>query len=240
MARPRSVLCAALATFVGRVSAFAPVSRVARVAELGRVGVVSRASPAEVAERLAEERMVLNFACFGFYERDCLLALDGDGSVSFSAGMISDGPGEWRVVGGDPDGGESPSDSYLEFSQPLTEVYGELYNVPGGVVFWRGKVVSAGDGLEVADGVAISEAQSQSSRLLSKVVLRGGGFQKEGTFTARLVLPSDDEDALPQPVSIELFDDDTDDAAAAAAASKSRRKRKKLPKSDKGFTAEKA
>ena len=89
-------------------------------------------------------------------------------------------------------------------------------------------------------GVAISEAQSQSSRLLSKVVLRGGGFQKEGTFTARLVLPSDDEDALPQPVSIELFDDDTDDAAAAAAASKSRRKRKKLPKSDKGFTAEKA
>ena len=222
------------------LGAVAPFLAPRRRAVVAPRSVAVSAAPAEVALRLADERLVLSFACFGFYQRTCLATLKGDGSITFAAGMISSEPGEWRVVGGDVDDGEAATDAYLEFSQPLTEVYGELYNVPGGVVFWRGKVVSAGDGLEVADGVAISEAQSQSSRLLSKVVLRGGGFQKEGTFTARLVLPSDDEDALPQPVSIELFDDDTDDAAAAAAASKSRRKRKKLPKSDKGFTAEKA
>ena len=200
-------------------------------------GVSLRASPSDVAAALGDERLVLNFACFGFYERDCLLELDGDGTCEYSAGMISDGPGEWRVVGGDPDGGESPGDAYLEFSQPMTEIYRELYNVPSGTVFWRGRVVPSGGGYAVVDGVAISEAESQTSKLLSKVVLRGGGFQKEGTFTGRLVMPDDDEDDLPQPVSIELFDDDGDDAAVAQQAAKRVRKRKKLKasESDKGF-----
>ncbi|KAH8061044.1 hypothetical protein JL722_4337 [Aureococcus anophagefferens] len=177
-------------------------------------GVSLRASPSDVAAALGDERLVLNFACFGFYERDCLLELDGDGTCEYSAGMISDGPGD----------------------QPMTEIYRELYNVPSGTVFWRGRVVPSGSGYAVVDGVAISEAESQTSKLLSKVVLRGGGFQKEGTFTGRLVLPDDDEDDLPQPVSIELFDDDGD-AEVAQQAAKRVRKRKKLKasESDKGF-----
>ncbi|KAH8067444.1 hypothetical protein JL721_7555 [Aureococcus anophagefferens] len=191
-------------------------------------GVSLRASPSDVAAALGDERLVLNFACFGFYERDCLLELDGDGTCEYSAGMISDGPGEWRVVGGDPDGGESPADAYLEFSQPMTEIYRELYNVPSGTVFWRGRVVPSGGGYAVVDGVAISRPSQASAAL--KVVLSGGGFQKEGTFTGRLVLPDDDEDDLPQPVSIELFDGGGDapvaqQAAASASARSSRRRR---------------
>ena len=88
------------------------------------------ASTADAATGLADTQLVLKFACFGFKDRDCLLTLGSGGTATFSAGMVSDGPGEWRVVAGDPEDGENPRDAYLEFSQPVTEVYSELYNVP--------------------------------------------------------------------------------------------------------------
>ena len=105
--------------------------------------------------------------------------------------------------------------------------------MPAGVVFWRGRCVDRGGaGVDVVDGVAISESASTARKLLAKV--GGAGFQKEGAFTARLVLPTDDPAALPQPVSIELFDDAQDDAQAATRTTR-KRKRKPLPESDKGF-----
>ncbi|KAH8078458.1 hypothetical protein JL720_9649 [Aureococcus anophagefferens] len=137
-------------------------------------GVSLRASPSDVAAALGDERLVLNFACFGFYERDCLLELDGDGTCEYSAGMISDGPGEWRVVGGDPDGGESPADAYLEFSQPMTEIYRELYNVPSGTVFWRGRVVPSGGGY----AVVAQQAAAARKRKKLKASESDKGFAK--------------------------------------------------------------
>ena len=60
------------------------------------------ASTADAATGLADTQLVLKFACFGFKDRDCLLTLGSGGTATFSAGMVSDGPGEWRVVAGDP------------------------------------------------------------------------------------------------------------------------------------------
>ena len=113
-----------------------------------------RASTADAAPGLADTQLVLKFACFGFKDRDCLLPLGSGGTATFSAGMVRAGPGEWRVVAGDPEDGENPRDAYLEFSQPVTEVYSELYNVPAGVVFWRGRVANEGGRLAIVDGVA--------------------------------------------------------------------------------------
>lgn len=224
---------------LGVVASFAPAPRAPRALAVRRRGTGGAsatalfASPAEVALRLADERLVLSFACFGFFKRECLVNLKSDASLTFAAGMVSAEPGEWRVVGGDVDDGERAADSYLEFSQPLTDTYRELYDVPGGVVFWRGRVIDAGGALEVVDGVAISESTSTARKLLSKI--GGPGFQKEGAFTARVVSPDDDPAGLPQPVTIELFDENQDDAKAASERTTRKRKRKPLPETDKGF-----
>ena len=54
---------------------------------------------------------------------------------------------------------------------------------------------------------AISESSDTSRKLVAKLT-GGAGFQKEGDFTcARAVAPRDDPATLPQPVSIELYDD---------------------------------
>ena len=70
------------------------------------------ASTADAATGLADTQLV-KFACFGFKDRDCLLTLGSGGTATFSAGMVSDGPGEWRVVAGNPEDGENPRDAYL-------------------------------------------------------------------------------------------------------------------------------
>ena len=45
----------------------------------------------------------------------------------------------------------------------MTEVYSELYNVPSGVVFWRGRVANQEGRLAGhVDGVAISESSDRS------------------------------------------------------------------------------
>jgi hypothetical protein len=178
------------------------------------------------------------FSCFGFYNCDCLLTLGSGGTAAFSAGMISDGPGEWRVVSGDPEDGEDPRDAYLEFSQPVTEVYSELYNVPSGVVFWRGRVASEGNRLTIVEGIAISESSDTSRKLVAKLT-GSAGFQKEGDFTARAVLPTDDPATLPQPVSIELYDDGSAPQSSGFGdlddLGKRKRKRKAGTAPDKGF-----
>lgn len=145
----------------------------------------------------------MNFACFGFKKRDCIISLAEDGTVTFRAGMISAGPGDWRVVAGDPDDGERPEDCFLEMTQPVTTLYKELYNVPGGIVYWRGKINEKD--LSIEDGLAISETQLAKSLSPQAVVakLQGIQFQKEGTFSATLI--TEDTTDLPQPVSIEFM-----------------------------------
>mmetsp|Transcript_2149 Transcript_2149/g.6527 ORF Transcript_2149/g.6527 Transcript_2149/m.6527 type:complete len:240 (+) Transcript_2149:130-849(+) len=197
--------------------------------------IARAATPGDIAERLADSELVLEFDCFGFYNQDCLLTLGAGGGATFSAGMISDGPGEWRVTSGDPDDDENPADSFLEFSQPMTEVYSELYNVPSGVVFWRGRVDAAAERLLVVDGLAISESKNAGAGKLVNKLTGGGGFAREGRFSARAVLPGDDPSTLPQPVSIELYDDDVEPEQAAAGMGQRKRKRKAGTAPEKGF-----
>lgn len=168
----------------------------------------------EVRQQLAGQELVVQFDCFGFKQRDCIVLLDTEGSVEFRAGMISNDPGEWRVVSGDPNDGESASDCYLEFTQPMTELYTELYNVPGGVVYWRGRVVPSD--LSIVDGLAISESNLAKSLSPQSVLarIRGIRFQREGTFSAKLAKELDPE-SLPQPVSIEFMDSFAADQPAA-------------------------
>ncbi|KAJ8603126.1 hypothetical protein CTAYLR_004575 [Chrysophaeum taylorii] len=162
------------------------------------------ATATEVEKQFGDQRLVVLFDCFGFFEQKTLITLSANKSVTYGPGMISEGPGEWRVVEGDPADGEDPDDNFLEFTQPMTMLYRELYNVPGGIVYWRGKVV--GDRIE--EGVAISESNLKAAfsfrALLAK--LQGIRFQKEGTFTADLVTDETDPASLPQPVRLDLFD----------------------------------
>jgi len=121
--------------------------------------------------------------------------------------LASSWPLPLQVAPGDADGGEDPSAAYLEFSQPVTELYSELYNIPSGLVFWRGRVDLASEKLQIVEGTAISEASKEPvSLMLSPGALldrlRGAAFQREGTFTATLAA---DEAVLPQPVAIELI-----------------------------------
>ena len=233
--------CAALLACASSAHAFHGTARAAPLAapQPPRAAPL-RATTADAASGLADTQLVLNFACFGFKKRDCLLTLGSGGTATFSAGMISEGPGEWRVVSGDPDDGEDARDAYLEFSQPITEVYSELYNVPSGVVFWRGKVASEGSRMCVVDGIAISEASDQARKLVGKLT-GSAGFQREGDFTARAVAPGDDPATLPQPVSIELFDDGSTPTSSGSSfgdlgtRGTRKRKRKAGTAPDKGF-----
>ena len=213
----------------------------ATLATMPRRTAPLHSSTADATTGLADTQLVLKFACFGFKDRDCLLTLGSGGTATFSAGMVSDGPGEWRVVAGDPEDGEDPRDAYLEFSQPVTEVYSELYNVPSGVVFWRGRVANEGGRLAIVDGVAISESSDTSRKLVAKLT-GGAGFQKEGDFTARAVAPGDDPATLPQPVSIELYDDGGSPQSSGVdpefgELGKRKRKRKAGTAPEKGFGA---
>ena len=123
----------------------------------------------------------------------------------------------------------------------MTEVYSELYNVPSGVVFWRGRVANEGGRLAIVDGVAISESSDTSRKLVAKLT-GGAGFQKEGDFTARAVAPGDDPATLPQPVSIELYDDGGSPQSSGVdpefgELGKRKRKRKAGTAPEKGFGA---
>lgn len=208
-----------------------------------------------VRDTLSDQQLVLNFACFGYKKRDCLLTLDKNGSVTYSAGMVSREPGDWRVVNGDPSGGEDEDDVFLEFTQPVDDLYMELYNVPGGVVYWRGKVDADVTPLAVNDGVAISDdiPPSFSPETFFRAIspkailarLQGAKFVKEGTFSAFLVT-DDDPDNIPQAVDL-VFDDlpvaddekvVDEEPAPERPSTRKRRNRKKAAKastSDKGF-----
>ena len=48
--------------------------------------IARAATPGDIAERLADSELVLEFDCFGFYNQDCLLTLGAGGGATFSAG----------------------------------------------------------------------------------------------------------------------------------------------------------
>ena len=163
------------------------------------------------ASSFAGERLKVTFSCFNLEDKQCLVELTEGGEVLYSMGMISERPGEWRVVAGDPSDGEDPKDSFLEFSQPLTFYYSDMFNIPSKMVFWRGKI----DGTKIVEGLAISENAVPKDfdewwALLSnggpKAVLdriNGPKFTKEGTFTAEVLT---ENTPLPKMVDIQVED----------------------------------
>ena len=97
------------------------------------------------------------------------------------------------------------------------------------------------DMIAIVDGVAISESSDTSRKLVAKLT-GGAGFQKEGDFTARAVAPGDDPATLPQPVSIELYDDGGSPQSSGVdpefgELGKRKRKRKAGTAPEKGFGA---
>ena len=103
---------------------------------------------------------------------------------------------------GDPDDDEDPKKCYLLFTQPLTMLYKELYNVPSGTVYWRGKLEENGD---VLAGTAVSEIQPNILHPRNLIGwFMGTKFQYEGNFTAEFV--TDETTDLPEPVNLELID----------------------------------
>lgn len=228
------VLCLSAEAFVA-----APVATPA----VTRLAAAPFAKPFEVQVMLINQDYVMSFDAFGFKEGECIVRFGEGGGVTFSAGMVARETGEWRVVAGDPADGENPSDIFVEFAQPMTELYSELYNVPGGVVYWRGRILS---NLTIVDGLGISElvvAKTLTPQaLLAK--LQGITFQREGTFTA---VPAREARTVPEPVNLELLDDvpanepaatnpDVAPPTAKDPAAAPRRVRKAPPgASDKGF-----
>ena len=103
----------------------------------------------EYSQRLINADLRVQFDAFNVIGGEGLCTLQAGGSVAYSAGLVSEGPGNWRVAAADPDAGDEPGACMLELTQPLTSLYQELYEVEDGVVFWRGKLnlVSGGDEL---------------------------------------------------------------------------------------------
>jgi len=180
---------------------------------------VVASSASDLRERLADETLLLDSQVFGDRIQSQLY-LGPSGKASFSAGLVSLCDGDWRVVGGDPEEGEDPSDCFLEFSQPLDWFYGWRFDIRADEVYWRGRIVED-PSLRVVDGVAISESVCSLSEwqidwrkaldlqaTFNKYVL-GNKFQKEGTFEAELV----DPESLPQPLNLEFVYEEEEDEA---------------------------
>jgi len=132
-----------------------------------------------VLEELKGKKMRLTASIFGFPGFRSIVEFRADGSAHFSAGMVAKQAGGWNLENGDPDEGESEDDLYVQFTQPLTEKYIDMFTVPGGTCFWRGKIDVRGGSkkrrIAVEGGVVVSEREEN----LGKVNL-----VKEGTFTA--------------------------------------------------------
>eukprot|EP00640_Fibrocapsa_japonica_P000047 CAMPEP_0113933780 /NCGR_PEP_ID=MMETSP1339-20121228/1104_1 /TAXON_ID=94617 /ORGANISM="Fibrocapsa japonica" /LENGTH=239 /DNA_ID=CAMNT_0000935247 /DNA_START=80 /DNA_END=799 /DNA_ORIENTATION=+ /assembly_acc=CAM_ASM_000762 len=126
----------------------------------------------------------LNFKGFGFGNRTCRLDLDASGQALFSERWETREPGAWRVEDAEPEAGEPAGAKYLQFSCPLTKVYQESFTIASDTVFWRAQLVQKAQGVELVDGVIISEKP--------KWFGLGVEFVKEGTFKGR-VLKEDEE-----------------------------------------------
>lgn len=130
---------------------------------------------------LCNKTLKLTSSVFGFPDYESLIDLISNGTVHFYGGMVSSELGAWSVIEGDANSGENPDDLYLEFSQPLTERYKEVFLVPGGVAFWRGRLnfvttKSGKNRTKIDDGLVTSTRKEQKD-----------GLVREGVFVAETV-----------------------------------------------------
>ena len=156
-----------------------------------------------------------------FRDVACIVDLASDGSATFRNGLVADGLASWRVSDADVREGEPAGAAYFELAQPVTKWYRSSFDIPSEVIFWRGLLTSDGARAFVVDGTAISEVPSKPSpidalRGLLPEALggdgEGGAFQREGTFTARLINEAfDDPSWMPTAIG-------ADGAPAAADA----------------------
>ncbi|CAE7203263.1 unnamed protein product [Symbiodinium sp. KB8] len=82
--------------------------------------------------------------------------------------MVAKELGAWCVIEGDPNEGEDPNDLFIEFTQPLTDLYKEAFTVPGGTAFWRGRLSfrttkAKKQKVFVEGGIVVSEREEGTS-----------------------------------------------------------------------------
>lgn len=126
-------------------------------------------------------KLCLTSTLWGFPDFKSMIELKSNGNVTFYGGMTSKEDGLWNVLPGKPSNGESPLDLYLDFTQPLTDTYKELFLVEDKECLWRGKLEILGTGssraVRVEGGVILTE--KTATDLMSK-----SGIVREGVFTA--------------------------------------------------------
>ncbi|CAN0001532.1 unnamed protein product, partial [Hapterophycus canaliculatus] len=96
-------------------------------------------------DAISGKRLLLEFKAFGFFKRTCQLELRKNGDSIFSKGMVAKENGAWRVE-------EEEGLEYLQFSCPLTEMYGLMFDVPSALLFWRVPLRKGSDGSIVLQG----------------------------------------------------------------------------------------
>eukprot|EP00933_Yihiella_yeosuensis_P060118 TRINITY_DN6210_c0_g4_i1.p1 TRINITY_DN6210_c0_g4~~TRINITY_DN6210_c0_g4_i1.p1 ORF type:complete len:308 (-),score=56.47 TRINITY_DN6210_c0_g4_i1:207-1130(-) len=124
----------------------------------------------------------LTSSVFGFPDFQSLIDLNGNGTVTYYAGMVSKEPGGWCVVKGDPKENESPQDLFLELTQPLTKRYMDSFLVPGGTCFWRGKLTFVkrdGEKKVYVEGGIVVSGRDEGKKMV-----------REGVWTADTVGPA--------------------------------------------------
>eukprot|EP00903_Cladosiphon_okamuranus_P011961 g11234.t1 len=136
-------------------------------------------------DEISGRRLVLEFKAFGYFKRTCQLELRKNGDSIFSKGMVAKEKGAWRVE-------EEEGTEYLQFSCPLTEMYGVMFDVPSALLFWRVPLRKGADGRIVLQGGQIISEKNSLFGLKTT-------FIDEGTFKAR-VLADDEEFPVPDAV----------------------------------------
>mmetsp|Transcript_17835 Transcript_17835/g.54581 ORF Transcript_17835/g.54581 Transcript_17835/m.54581 type:complete len:185 (-) Transcript_17835:147-701(-) len=104
---------------------------------------------------LAGKSYYVDFACFGYADRFCTLALGENGFAEFGNGLkAGEQPGPWRVE-------TEEGIDYLQVIMPTKEIYRELYNIKGDDLFWRAELQKDAEGnITGVDGKIISEKKS--------------------------------------------------------------------------------
>lgn len=74
------------------------------VAQASATAGAARSNSAVDLEEISGQRLYVEFKALGFYERTCQVELRSNGDCVFSKGMVTEGPGAWRVEASDSAG----------------------------------------------------------------------------------------------------------------------------------------
>eukprot|EP00439_Symbiodinium_sp_Y106_P037614 s3351_g4.t1 len=169
-----SLLVLAPRCFVG----LSPQARLPRPAQRATMPEFDMNSVVDRTEmQLCNTTLKLTSSVFGFPDYESLVTLNDDGTILFFGGMVAKELGAWCVIEGDPNEGEDPNDLFIEFTQPLTDLYKEAFTVPGGTAFWRGRLSfrttkAKKQKVFVEGGIVVSEREE------------GTSLVREGIFSA--------------------------------------------------------